>query len=223
MKRTKAAEVSRRNPIKYLAWTWLGAGLLACSSSSAPASTPSETAGDAGSGVDSSSPGDGNVFDASGSVDEASPSDGSVACNDLVNDAPPVTITTTTDPPDARVGGSIVDGTYFVTSVVIHLPADGGGAAQADGGGAAQDAGSMMAQGTIVKTGSTVQIVMRTPTGQKHLTRMATTSGNQLTRSALCPLPAMTDTIPYTATPTSFIHDEMLPDGSVKTTVHTKQ
>jgi hypothetical protein len=89
----------------------------ACSSSSSSTSSDSG----AGTGTDGASEGSAASGDDGGDAGDA----GAVVCNTLALGATPVTITQVASDPPAFQGGTVVDGTYKLTSETIYT-GDGG-------------------------------------------------------------------------------------------------
>ncbi len=122
-----------------------GGGLEGCSSTSSPASSEndasgSSSGGDSSVGVgyaafsDSGPTGPSTIFTGGGPVDlpEDAGSCVGAACNGLViTDAPVVQETRVPGSPPALTGGTLADGTYYLTSVVIY-GADAGSSAVSD-------------------------------------------------------------------------------------------
>jgi hypothetical protein len=147
-----------------------------------------ESGGGAGSGGHGGAGGSGAGGGSSGSGG----SGGAGSCNTLANIGTDVPVTTDPGPAPAMTGGTIVDGTYVLTSQVNYA-------------GATLGSGAL--KQTFVITGNTVQVVQSGMGGpDEHSTIIQIPSGNQLTFTYSCPT-ARTLTVPYTATPTTFAYD----------------
>jgi hypothetical protein len=147
----------------------------ACSSSSNPTTTDNADASadggeerDTGANLDSSSPDSSDASEAS-----ITPTDAGPTCNALPNAAPPVTVTEIASQPPAAQGGTIADGTYFLTSATIYTGE----------GGATGSVGS--GQSTVTISGTTVQMA----TSGEPTTRTVTliTNGTTFTATDTCP------------------------------------
>ncbi len=181
--------------------------LPACSSSTT-STTPTQDSGasvhdsgasvqDSGSGQDSAQATDsGSSQDstAQGTDSGTSITDGASgdagACNTLANSGAPVQLMTSGAEPPSGTGGTVVNGTYTLTSIVLY-----------DG---LQDAGmSPAASLTISISGDTVQSIAST-SGQPAVveTSTFTTSGTSFTLTQTCPGGGNVQTGTFTATAT---------------------
>jgi hypothetical protein len=134
----------------------------------------SEAAGDSGP-----------LTDAAGSV-----ADGAAACNALTNAASPVMGTEVAQNPPTLVGGTIVDGTYFLTGLTTYTGPQG------------STGSSGTTQTTIKISGATIQVITNGTPATRNET--LTTTGNQFTSTDTCP---DTNVIQgtYTATATTLV------------------
>jgi hypothetical protein len=144
---------------------------------------------------------DGGLFDG-GRADASSGSDaflGSDAiaggeCNALVNGAPQVTANQVASVAPPATGGTLVDGTYFLTSVTIYTGF----------GGATGPTGSAESV-TLQLASGIAQSVAGSSGSVSHETATLTpTSPTTLTASTTCPAPKTPTTLSYSATATSF-------------------
>jgi hypothetical protein len=134
--------------------------------------------------------------------------DASQACNALGNAAPPVTIQQVASAPPAPAGGTVADGTYFMTDVSIYTGSNG------------PSGPSGTAQTTIQVSGSTIQVVS---SGQPMTrTVMLATSGSTFTSTDTCPDATVTHGS-YSATATTFLIflDGVTDDAGARTVVET--
>jgi hypothetical protein len=171
--------------------------LAACGSKSSGAPyqgsvNPGLTPGD-GAAADGSEESSVGTTEADGGAGGSSGADGgsdaTTACNTLVDTAPMVTTENVGSPPPVLTGGTIADGTYFLTALTVYT----------GDGGAAGPGGSNST--TIEVDGTTIQIAMMGANGTA--TEMVTTSGSSFTDTRTCPAPA-TRMGAYSATATTF-------------------
>lgn len=134
----------------------------------------SEAAGDSGP-----------LTDATGSV-----ADGAAACNALTNAASPVTGTEVAQNPPTLVGGTIVDGTYFLTALTTYTGPQG------------PTGSSGMSQTTIKISGGTIQVAANGTPATRNAT--LTTTGDQFTSTDTCPDTSVIQGT-YTATATTLV------------------
>jgi hypothetical protein len=161
--------------------------VAACGSSSAPA-----TATDASSAGDGA--GEPSADDAAADSGE---SDAGPPCNTIANAAPVVSVTQVAADPPGPQGGTIVDGTYWGTSVTIYTGPNGPTGATGT------------SQMTALVQGSTVQLVT---SGQPARRTIAlTTADAGFTSVDTCPA-SQTSQGGYTATPTTLTF--FLPGGT---------
>jgi hypothetical protein len=120
---------------------------------------------------------------------DGGPSDagGSGVCNTLVNAAPVVSKTTNAGPTPAATGGTIADGTYFLTRMDKWNGITGANTHKE----------------TWVFSSGTIQVVTDNESdgGTKHASGTYATSGSTLTFTVTCP-GAQTVSMPFTATAT---------------------
>jgi hypothetical protein len=142
---------------------------------------PQDASGDASSSA-SSDGSTGAPSDAAG--------DGASACNTLANIGSPVTITEVAQDPPPPQGGTVVDGTYVLTSETTYTGP----------GGATGTTGTQTV--TIQITGNTIQVAkdFDPPTSTYTLS----TSGTTFSTTGVCPPGVGPLAGSYTATPTSF-------------------
>jgi hypothetical protein len=164
---------------------------IGCGSSNNPAGTDgaaegaaAESGADGGSAEDVVSTGDAMGPDAPGP-------DAPVACNALVNGATAVTKTQVAMAPPTLLGGTVVDGTYFLTDYSIFTGPQG----------ATGPMGTV--QTTLQITGSTLQVVNSDSPPTRTVTLM--TSGTGFTAKTSCPSGLGDILGTYTATATSFV------------------
>jgi hypothetical protein len=167
-------------------WLVLSSGVAmaatACSSSAVDAPA------DAGR-ADAAAKGDA-APEASTPTEEASveaETEAAASCGDLANDAPTITVRQEATDPPVLAGGTIADGTYFLTAAVIYTGADG------------PSGPTGTAQTTVHIIGSTVQ---QTNAGTGTETYTLATGGSTLTATETCPTPGVTQAT-YTATATT--------------------
>jgi len=133
------------------------------------------------------------------------------ACNDLVNNAPAVTLVAIADSPPAALGGTLVDGTYWLTGFNVFT-----------GPGGTTDLSTFTANATFVLSGTTMQQVLSSNGGaEKRYTSTVSTSGTTLYATDTCPEP-VTEQDPYTATPTKLTIYLDDPNGTFEQ-IYTKQ
>jgi hypothetical protein len=184
----------------------------ACSSSSSP-SSPS----DGGSGADAVSEGatppeaEAGGNDASNSEDAGDADDGGpTVCNTLVNAGQPVTATQVAEVAPAFQGGTVVDGTYTLTSQTIYT-----------GPGGATGPSTTTLTTTISIQGSTFQVSKDTspPTS----TYMFAPTGTTYVATGECPDLVGNIVGSFTAMATTFVVSLEAPgdDGGAPTTVDT--
>jgi hypothetical protein len=146
--------------------------LGACSSNSSanPVDTdPAEAGAPEASGADSGQPSPG------ASVDSSPPG----PCDELTNSAPVVMIGSVPTRPPAPTGGTIVDGTYFVTNVtVFNIPDDAGvsgftyqqtnvaKAGTYDAVTSVNKAAPTFASGTFTTSGTSISVLQQCPIAQ---------------------------------------------------------
>jgi hypothetical protein len=182
---------------------WVCTALLGVGCSSSSSTTPPDGGGEAAatneSGVTVDGGSEGAVTNESGSeVGDSGPltdaadsvADGAAACNALTNAASPVMGTQVAQNPPTLVGGTIVDGTYFLTGLTTYTGPQG------------PTGSSGMSQTTIKISGGTIQVITNGTPATRNET--LTTTGNQFTSTDTCP---DTNVIQgtYTATPTTLV------------------
>jgi hypothetical protein len=169
--------------------------LVACSSSSAGSSSndgglegaASESGPDVGSGQDAASGEDASGQDASGDA----ASEAAATCNTLANAATPVTEMQVAMAPPMLQGGTIADGTYFLTGFTIYTGPQGATGAMGT------------RQTTLQIMGSTIQVADSVSPMTRTVT--LTTSGIAFTGKTTCPSGLGDILGAYTATSTSFV------------------
>jgi hypothetical protein len=126
-------------------------------------------------------------------------SDGAVVCNTLMNAAPAITTEAVASPPPTLVGGTVADGTYFLTALTEYT----GDAGVAGTGG--------MNSTTIEISGTTIQV---SGTGSTSTETVTMSGSNMFVDTRTCPSSATRDGT-YTATSTMFIvqFDDGTADG----------
>jgi hypothetical protein len=132
------------------------------------------------------------------------------SCNMLAQLGGPVTATCSESSPPALTGGTIVDGTYVMTSATVYT------------------SGTTTCAGLTFRAGGPSTIAMAAPCmqaidpsgGAKNYAR--STSGNMLTLMEVCP-GVMTATVPYTATATTFSELSSVGSGIDVISVFQKQ
>jgi len=207
------------NPNVLLAFLLPPAFVLgACGGSSSPAKgTPGIDATDGGSETDATG---GSVTDgastdvtvsseagSSGGASGDGASDGSVVCNTLVNGAPTKDTQEVASPAPVLTGGTIADGTYFLTDLTEYT----GDAGMSGTGGSNST--------TIEVDGTTIQLAM---VGNSTATEMVTTSGSSFTDMRTCPAPATREgTYSATATTLTVQFQNGTADGGVNTIQET--
>jgi len=118
-------------------------------------------------------------------------SGGANACNDLVDNSPAVTLVAIADSAPAALGGTLVDGTYWLTGFYVFT-----------GPGGLTDLSTFTGSITFVLSETTMQQVLSSNGGvEKRSTSTVSTSGNTLYATDTCPEPD-SGQVPYTATPT---------------------
>jgi len=135
------------------------------------------------------------------------------ACSELVLDAPAVGLTYDAAPPPASAGGTIADGTYFLTAQVVYRTASG--------------STILLGRNKVVSAGASWQEVTGEPepssvNPDKRLTYALNATGTSLTLARTCPSAAQPETLQYTAEATRltlFVQDS----GKTIGTVFTKQ
>jgi|HubBroStandDraft_1064217.scaffolds.fasta_scaffold81993_2 hypothetical protein len=170
----------------------------ACSSSSSPSGPAVGDGGEAGAIGDAGGDGGGLADGSSGDAvaDGASAEaggdagDGAVACNTLANTAPQVTGAQVAENPPAMQGGTVVDGTYFLTNLTIYTGPEGPTGATG------------MTDTTIQITGNTIQVVTNGTPGTRTETFAGT--GSTFTATDTCPDTTVIQGA-YTATSSSFV------------------
>lgn len=203
--------------LAFLSVIALFVAVEACSSSDNPVIPPPD--GDAGQASDAST-----QPETSGPADADAPSDAGAdapvdantgACNTLTDVGPQVSYVSSSDPAPVAAGGTILDGTYALTSIVAYTTSS-----------VTFPAGTA----TISISGSTVQSVTHSAGNNAKQTQTGTftTSGTDFTITTTCST-NKTDggagprTTGYTATETTFA---LLLDGGaqgVLVTTYTKQ
>jgi hypothetical protein len=175
------------------------------------------TGGSGGAAIDAGAAGtggtggatDGGADAAPGVVDVGPAIDiGGMACNQLVNGAPVVSKATHAGPAPTMTGGTVVDGTYFLTAIDKYN----------------DETGSGMHQETWVFAGNTFQSVTSDTVDGKVNFRASgtyTTAGNKVTLSITCPGVASLSTV-FTATATQ-IQTVDLSDTDQEMHTFTKQ
>jgi hypothetical protein len=109
------------------------------------------------------------------------------ACNSLANNAPTVSKMTNAGPPPAMTGGTLMDGTWFLTGMDRYNGSTG----------------SSSHKETWVFTGNKVEIVTfkSTDSVEKHYSATYTISGTTVVLTVNCPM-SLTLNNPFTATAT---------------------
>lgn len=162
--------------------------VVACSSDD----TGSTAAGDAATPTPTPTPEGGGTTETGapdgGQADTSTPPVDSGKCNGVVNGASVIGEVAGTGTKPTPAGGTIVDGTYYLTKHEVFAPAS-------------PDANTR--KRTIVFAGNTFQ-THENDTGKNEvqLSGTFTTSGAAVTLTVTCPIMATT-TIPYTATATT--------------------
>jgi hypothetical protein len=152
--------------------------------------TPTTTAGLDASSSDSGLPTEAPASDAAMTEESASDDagdDSGAPCNTIANDAPVVDVTQVAADPPAPQGGTIVDGTYWQTSLAIYTGPNG----PTGTSGTSQMAAQI--QGEIV------QIVSAGQPPRRTVTLMTSDAGFKSMDT--CPVPQSAEGY-YTATPT---------------------
>jgi hypothetical protein len=189
----------------------------ACSSSSG---TPNGDGGsqgdgasqsDGGSGNDGSTPADGGTTDAAQDVTPESGGGGDGAptvCNSIVDVAQTITVLLAgSGLPPTATGGTIVDGTYALTTGVIYGNYNGP---------------SPHVRVAIQITGSTVQIVDDSAATTKTTTATFMAAGTGITATDTCPDANVVNEA-YTATSTSLVVEVSIANGATFVETFTKQ
>ncbi len=174
-------------------------------SSSAAASSGTSAGGSSTSGGSTATATTGGATSA-GSTGGTSSSSGTTGsgcnpnndCNDLSNTAPVVEEEQQpTDPPQPD-GGTLVDGTYFLTAVTVYT---------GDGGASGPD--GRMTQQTSTSASGTGQSVTTEGGCTSHSSSALTFDGNMIALTGTCPActppPCGSVALGYTATPSTFI------------------
>jgi hypothetical protein len=145
----------------------VGVSLSACSSTSTP--TPGDA--DAASAADAAP--DTRTSDAA----TADSSDGSTACNALVNAASEAMASTVKSAAPTATGGTIVDGTYFLTDITLYDPAGTASAPEPAG-----------IQVTLAITGNLMESVQTYPDDSSDtFAETFVVNGTALNRTLTCP------------------------------------
>lgn len=141
-------------------------------------------------GVDGPTPAPEGGASEGGAADSAPAEDAGSNCTNQENSAPAITSNANPNPLPTPQGGTVVDGTYYLTSETAY--------GSTTNGGTKHQETLVISKGTmaIVKIGLTNPIDRATWT--------FTTSGTNLTRTRTCPS-AKTETLGYDAAPASFI------------------
>jgi hypothetical protein len=184
--------------------------LAAGCSSSSGGTSPSDAGGDHDAGAE---PTDGAMPEEDGAPpgeDAAAdaPAEAATVCNMLANSAAVITYSQVSQNPPTPQGGTMVDGTYFMTAANIYTGPNG------------PSGPSGMAQTTIQVTAGTIQIV---ETGQPPTqTVTLATSGTSFTATQTCPGSKVTQGS-YTATPATILIflDGGTDDAGARTLVET--
>jgi hypothetical protein len=144
--------------------------------------------------------------------------DAQASCSPICNAASPVSAIGVAGSPPAATGGTIADGTYYLTSRGVYLGADGG-----------TDGGTLYTvQETVVlstSNGITFLQDIQNNNGQPNGAGTASlvASGNTVYLTELCPNTAQKP-VPYTASGNTFIfYDTDGPNGAAQESVFTKQ
>ncbi len=121
------------------------------------------------------------------------PADAAFACTQPADPAPVISQTAMCAPPPTMIGGTILDGTYYLTSSVVYGTGDSGCAP-----------GNPTAQGTVIVSGGMISLVYTTPS-DAWFVGPYTTSGNVLTLDTSCADGGVPSgaTAQYTATSTA--------------------
>ena len=169
--------------MKRLAFFVCAVSFAACSSTTTTSTTPS-SAPSSDAGEDAVAPDD------AGSTVDAAP-EASDECQPPDNTAPAIDVTSVAEDPPAMTGGTIADGTYYLTSFVVYTGPDGG----------TVPAGSSL-KATLVIAAGRAQFVDNA-SGPSAWTLLA--SGTNLTIRHTCPK-KYDRQVQYTATPTTFAY-----------------
>jgi hypothetical protein len=169
---------------------------LAAAGCSSISGAPAEDAGHTDAGAPSDAQAEAAVPQ-DAATEATGTTDSTPACNTLTNAAPSVTIDQVAMDPPAPEGGTIADGTYWMTSVAIYTGADGPTGAT----GAAQT--------TIAITGATIQVVSAGEPATRTVT--LATSGASYTSTDTCPDTTIVQG-GYTATASTLVIE--LPGGT---------
>jgi hypothetical protein len=148
---------------------------------------------------------------------DAAPSDargteGGKACNALANTAEVLQVPFVAEEAPATFGGTILDGTYVMTSAVEYT-----------GVGGPSGSSGTTSQVTIVVSGGIVQVAAGGPPPDDHLTVSITTKGSALTYAYTCPK-TFSEQGSFTAASDSLIVElpaGMLPDEKTQILVET--
>jgi hypothetical protein len=136
---------------------------VACSASTEPSSTTQDAESDTATSETATD---------TGAATDTSAEDTAGACNTLANAAPEITSATTTAAMPAPTGGTIVDGTYFLTASTVYE---------------STSTGSKL-QETITIAGGTLSSVKRGVTNPTDRTTWSySTSGTTVTVTRTCP------------------------------------
>lgn len=174
-----------------------------CSSSSEPGTSSGSTPDGGGGGVDSSVSPDSSVADSSVPDTSVNPTG---ACNTLANVGTSVSETANAAAVPVMTGGTIVDGTYVLTSNVQY---------------AGSGAGSKTHKRTLAISGTTLQLVNSDNGGPDvHVTIKVAPVGAELNEMGTCPAGFALTPGTYTATATTL---EIQKNGSKQLETYTKQ
>ncbi|MGZ3475801.1 MAG: hypothetical protein ACXWUG_17315 [Polyangiales bacterium] len=155
--------------------------LSACSSSSSEsAPQPSDTGVSSDGSTSETSPDD------TGSLVEDSAMEDTGECNALANSAPPITSTSSMATFPSGTGGTIADGTYFMTAETVY----------------GSSAGTMHQETLAIAAGSMQIVKIGVTTPIDRTTWSYTTAGTTLTMTRTCPS-AKTQMLGFTADATT--------------------
>lgn len=126
-------------------------------------------------------------------------------CNAISDDGPKITAVAMADTPPAPTGGTIVDGTYELTELVLHTGPGGSTKVPSESGSAV-----LQIRGASMQQVGTVKGV------ELRYTRTLTTSGTTLTTNDTCPT-VKTEGHSFSATNTELrIYDSAAGVGTVE-------
>ncbi len=120
--------------------------------------------------------------------------DAGPACNSVTNGATTVSINNVPAAVPAPMGGTLVDGTYYLTQASVYTGA----------GGASGSTGATLQASTVLSGGTYQYVQNQNGKGDSATSGTYTTSGTSITVEQTCPLPSAVPYSGYTATSTSF-------------------